>query len=86
MVAARSCGRRTNGTIRCWPCHIAMMKGRSGVSQMSVVTRIARSRAAQESLGFLGASYLKLVQGTNRIRCWPCHIAMMKGRSGVSQS
>ncbi len=38
---------------------------------MSVVTRIARSRAAQESLGFLGASYLKLVRGTNRFSLDP---------------
>jgi hypothetical protein len=62
MVAARSCGRRTNGTIRCW----------------------------QESLGFLGASYLKLVQGTNRFSLDPPGaydwLTMMKGRSGVSQS
>lgn len=41
------------------------------VLPMSVVTRIARSRAAQESLGFLGASYLKLVQGTNRFSLDP---------------
>ncbi|WP_298965513.1 lysophospholipid acyltransferase family protein [uncultured Methylobacterium sp.] len=33
---------------------------------MSVFKRIGRSRAAQESLGFLGASYLKLVRHTNR--------------------
>ncbi|GJD48861.1 hypothetical protein OPKNFCMD_1587 [Methylobacterium crusticola] len=33
---------------------------------MSVVKRIGRSRAAQESLGFLGAGYLKLVRRTNR--------------------
>ncbi|MGE7417860.1 lysophospholipid acyltransferase family protein [Methylobacterium tarhaniae] len=38
---------------------------------MSVVTRIARSRAAQESLGLLGASYLKLVQRTNRFSLDP---------------
>jgi lysophospholipid acyltransferase (LPLAT)-like uncharacterized protein len=38
---------------------------------MSVVTRIARSRAAQESLGFLGASYLKLVRRTNRFSVDP---------------
>lgn len=38
---------------------------------MSVVTRIARSRAAQESLGFLGASYLKLVRRTNRFSLDP---------------
>lgn len=59
---------------------------------MNLIKRIGRSQAAQETLGFLLASYLKLVKSTNRFviepadlyerldREWPAIIAMWHGQ------